>query len=255
MKYSIIIATYNAGKYLTEAIESALHSTHDSTELILIDGGSKDDTLEIINKYNESISYWISEPDNGIYDAWNKGITKATGDWIMFIGADDRLLPKAINSYTSFIERHPERDSLLYVSSRMQMVDQNGKLIRVKGWSWEWPKFLKETTVAHPGSLHSKKLFEKYGMFDTNYRSAGDFELLIRPKDQLKAAFMDEVTVVMQEGGISDGTIGIKEHCIAAIKTGGYSPFLAYKNAIWVFLKFKIRTTLRKYGINAYLKK
>jgi len=255
MKYSVIIATYNAGKHLTGAIESVLSNSSESGELIIIDGGSKDNTVDIIHKYKKSISYWVSEPDNGIYDAWNKGIKKATGDWIMFIGADDRLLPNSIKSYSSFLNVHPDKDSLLYISSRMQMVDQHGKPIRVKGWSWEWPKFLKETTVAHPGSLHSKKLFERYGLFDTNYRSAGDFELLIRPKDQLKAAFMDEVTVVMQEGGISDGTIGIKEHCKAAIKTGGYSPFLAYKNAIWVFLKFKIRTTLRKYGINAYLKK
>jgi len=255
-RFSIIIATYNADSYIRRALTRVIENVKDiPCELIIIDGGSTDSTVEIIKEFSNYIHYWISEPDRGIYDAWNKGVRQATADWIMFLGADDQLLSGALNKYSLFIDSQKNLEDLLFISSRMQMIDFDNKPIRIKGWAWEWPKFLKETTIAHPGSLHSKKLFEKYGLFDTNYRSAGDFELLIRPKDQLNAAFMNEVTVIMQEGGISDGVIGIKEHCEAAIKTGGYSPLLAYQNAMWVYFKFKIRTTLRKYGINAYLKK
>ena len=144
MKYSIIIATYNAEKYLERALTSVVEGTSGDYELILIDGGSKDSTLEIIQRFKKYISYSLSERDKGIYDAWNKGIKKATGDWIMFLGADDRLLPGAIDKYEAFINQHPDKENLLYVSSRMQMVDENNNPIRVKGWSWEWPKFLKK---------------------------------------------------------------------------------------------------------------
>lgn len=254
MKFSIIIATYNAENFLDRAITSLISSLA-GHELIIIDGGSKDSTLDIIKRYQNDIAYWISEADKGIYDAWNKGVQKATGDWIMFLGADDRLLAGALDSYQTFIKNHPQKDELLYVSSRMRMVDQQNNPIRVKGWPWEWPKFLKEMTVAHPGSLHSKKLFEKYGPFDASFRSAGDFELLLRPKDKLPAAFMNEITVEMQEGGISDGLVGIKEHCIAAIKTGGVPPTQAYFHAGWVYAKYNGKKLLRNFGINAYLKR
>jgi len=252
--FTIIIATYNAEKYLERAISSII-TQGESFEIIIIDGGSRDGTSGIVDKYKEYISYFISEPDKGIYDAWNKGIMKAKNEWIMFLGADDMLLPTALKEYSLFLKDTIENQEFLFVSSRMIMVDASGKTIRVKGWPWEWPKFLKETTIAHPGALHNIRLFDRYGLFDTSYRSAGDFELLLRPKDKLSAAFMDKITVKMQEGGISDGLIGIKEHCLAAIKTGGYSPYLAYKNATWVFIKYNGRKLLRKIGINAYLKK
>lgn len=255
MTYSIIIATFNAGQFLENALESLISIEHDSYELIVIDGGSNDSTVEIIKKYEKHISYWISEKDRGIYDAWNKGITQAKGDWILFLGADDTLLPKSLKDYDTFLSTRSDANDLEYVSSRMSMVDLDGNKIRVKGWAWEWPKFLKETTVAHPGSLHSQRLFKKYGLFNPNYRSAGDFELLVRAKSELKFAFLNKITVVMQEGGISDGVIGIKEHCQAAIATGGYNPILAYNNALWVYTKYTIRKTLRKVGINAYLKR
>jgi glycosyltransferase involved in cell wall biosynthesis len=252
-KYSIILATYNAGPFLQRALDSLSSVTYDNFEIIIIDGGSHDDTISIIENNQHKLSFWISEPDRGIYDAWNKGVAKATGHWIMFLGADDTLLPDALSNYNDFLSEYPS-DNIQYVSSRMQMIDDHGRNIRIKGWKWEWPKFLDETTVAHPGSLHSRQFFDEYGLFDISYRSSGDFELLIRPKDKLRTLFMDKVTVIMQEGGISDGLIGIREHCKAAIVSGGYSPFLAYKNAAWVYLKFNGKKLLRTAGINAYLK-
>jgi glycosyltransferase involved in cell wall biosynthesis len=255
MMFSIIIATYNAEAFIDRAIKSVLRNDPTLYELIIIDGKSSDKTMEIVNKYVNDISYVISEKDSGIYDAWNKGIRKAKGDWLLFIGSDDELLPNALSNYQSLISGHPENEKLLYVSSKMQMINMNGQKIRVKGWPWQWPAFLKDMTVAHPGSLHSKNLFKKYGYFDTSYRSAGDYELLLRPKENLTYAFMDEVTVVMQEGGISDSILGIKEHRRAAIETGGYSKTLATINALTVYLKLKVKRVFRAVGINAYLKK
>lgn len=252
-KISIITASYNAEAFIERAIQSVFSQGYRDMEFLIIDGGSKDKTVEIIRKHANSISYWVSEPDNGIYDAWNKGLAKATGDWVMFLGCDDLLVPGALQDYSDFMDQLP--GDVQYISSKNQMVDADHKPIRVKGWPWKWPFFLKEMTVAHPGSLHAKQLFETYGKFNTNYKIVGDYEFLLRPKGQLKTAFMDKVTVVMQEGGASDSVAAIKEQYKAATLTGNYPAGKALLNASVVFAKFKLKKALRAAGINAYLRK
>ncbi|WP_281310501.1 glycosyltransferase family 2 protein [Flavobacterium flavigenum] len=255
MKISIIVATYNAASYLERLIESVNIQNSDNLELIIIDGGSKDDTVNLIKKHLEKVSFWISEPDKGIYDAWNKGVVASSGDWIMFLGADDQLLPGAIEKYLGFMSKLPSIDQVDYISSRMKMVDLTGHSIRVKGWPWEWPLFLKDMTVAHPGSLHSKRLFDQYGLFDISYKITGDYELLLRPQEKLKAVFFDEITVLMQEGGASDSLKALLEHERAAVQTGGASATSARLNVYKISLKFRVKAILRKMGFNAYLKK
>lgn len=254
-KFTIIVAVFNAEKYIEVLLKSLSEINYKNYEVIIVDGGSSDQTLAILKRYHHLFAYQISEPDKGIYDAWNKGVKKATGDWILFLGADDRILPDVLLQYDNFIRNRSDRDNLEYISSKIQMIDVHGRPVRVKGNLWEWPFFLKEMTVAHPGSLHSAEFFRKYGLFDISYRSSGDYELLLRAKGNLKYAFMNEVTVEMSEGGISDGWIGIKEHARAAIETGGCSIISVYSNAGWVLLKHKVKKGFRSIGINAYLKK
>lgn len=252
---SIIIATFNADKFLKNCLDSIIPQISKNIELIIIDAGSKDGTVDIIKNYNEYITFWISEPDKGIYDAWNKGVLASSGDWIMFIGADDQLLPGALEKYAGFMSKLPSIDEVDYISSRMEMVDLSGRSIRVKGWAWEWPLFLKDMTVAHPGSLHSKRLFDQYGLFDISYKITGDYELLLRPREKLKAVFFDEITVLMQEGGASDSLKALLEHERAAVQTGGASATSARLNVYKISLKFRVKAILRKMGFNAYLKK
>lgn len=252
---TVIIATFNAEKYLEKCLSSIFPQLNNESELIIIDGGSRDKTVEIIKKNEEKISYWISESDQGIYDAWNKGINQAKGDWVMFLGADDKLLPDTIRKYEEFMALIPRIDEVDYISSRMEMVDLAGRPIRIKGWAWEWPLFLKDMTVAHPGSLHSRRLFDQYGLFDISYKITGDYELLLRPRENLKARFFDEITVVMQEGGASDSLKALVEHERAAVQTGGASILSARFNAWKISLKFRTKALLRKMGFNLYLKK
>ncbi|OJV15909.1 MAG: hypothetical protein BGO21_30530 [Dyadobacter sp. 50-39] len=252
---TIITATYNADRFLVNLLESVVPQLSKNVELVLIDGGSTDKTIEIIEQYEQHVAYWISEKDAGIYDAWNKGLRNAKGDWIMFLGADDMLRKDAIAQYEKFLDSIPNSHELHIVSSKAQMLDQSGKSIRVKGWEWKWPEFLKEMTISHPGALHSKKLFEQYGVFDISYKITGDYELLLRPRQQLKAAFMDEITVDMSEGGASDSTRAIKEHLRAAVHTGGANELSAKMNARVVLTKFLIKKLSRKAGLNVYLKK
>lgn len=250
---SIVTAVYNGGRLLQSLINSIKEQESKNFEFIIIDGDSKDNTLEVIKANEAYINQWVSEPDRGIYDAWNKGVARATGNWIMFLGCDDQLRPDAIARYEAFIATLT--DDVEYISSRMQMVDEQGQLIRIKGWGWEWPRFLEEMTVAHPGSLHSRKFFEKYGIFDPSYRIVGDYELLLRAKGNLKSAFMDHITVHMQEGGASDSFAAVKEHYRAVTQTAGYNEWDARKNMYTVMSKLWGKRWLRKAGINAYLRK
>lgn len=252
---SIIIATYNADKYLQHCLNSIIPQLNNKCEIIIIDGGSKDSTIKIIKNNLNCINYWISEPDKGIYDAWNKGVKVATGDWIMFVGADDQLMPNALNIYNQFINDNAGVANIDLISSRVQMVDKNGCVIRIKGWPYIWPMFLKEMTIAHPGALHSKMLFEKYGNFNIDYKIVGDYELLLRAGDSLKSLFIDTVTVIMSEGGASDSVKSIKEHYKAVTSTGKYPKILALKNALIVYSKFKIKKIGRILGLNLYLRK
>ncbi|MDQ6723714.1 MAG: glycosyltransferase, partial [Thermoproteota archaeon] len=115
MKLSIIVATYNAEKYFERLLRSiaceAIENYHD-IEVIVIDGNSKDGTVELIRRYSNCITFWISEPDEGIYDAWNKGLKQSTGDWIMFLGADDYLKANALAAYVSHFEKLKDRDTV-----------------------------------------------------------------------------------------------------------------------------------------------
>jgi glycosyltransferase involved in cell wall biosynthesis len=247
---SIITVVYNAEATLERTILSVTTQNNSNFEYIIIDGGSTDKTLSIIKKYEDKISYWISEPDKGIYDAWNKGIKKASGDWIMFLGADDILLPGGLNRYFDYIRNDSSHNDLDYISSRVKMIDSNGNQIWINGWKWEWPKFLSKMTVAHPGSFHSRRLFERYGDYNINYRITGDYELLLRPRGALKAGFFNEITVAMTEGGTSDSINAIKEHCKAAIDTGGGNFVFVYLGGAYVLFKSKLNKLSRKFGIN-----
>lgn len=253
IEISVITAVYNGGEFIEESIKSIIRQKKDNIEYIIIDGDSKDNTVEIIKGYIDHIDYFISEPDKGIYDAWNKGVKQANGDWIMFVGCDDFLVDNALDVYSNFIKTVDSDTE--YISARRQMVDKDGRKIRLIGWKWEWPLFLKYMTVAHSASLHSKKLFEKYGLFDTNYRIVGDYELLLRPRGALKAEFFDFVSIVMREGGASDSGAAIKEQYKAVITTGGGNKVVALANFYYIHTKRLAKNILRKLGFNLYLKR
>ena len=247
---SVITASYNAEAFIEGSIKSIIEQNYEGLEYIIIDGGSKDTTVDIIKKYQNHINYWVSEPDKGIYDAWNKGVEKATGDWIMFIGCDDRLLPGTLQKYSDFIDNVHDKD-YDYISSKKQIVDTNLKEVSIKGGPWEWPAFQQRMTVAHPGSLHSQGLFAKYGRYNfEKYKKVGDYEFLLRAKDSLKSAFLDDVTVVVIEGGASESVDAIKEHFKASTITGNNSVVKASFNFVYIFLVFKVKKLLALFGLN-----
>lgn len=210
---SIIIATYNAEKTLQKCLGSIIPQLTEQTELIIVDGASKDSTNEIISFNKKNVAYTISEPDKGIYDAWNKGINVARGKWIAFIGADDILLPDAIDNYLRFIRNTNDIDSYDYICAHVEYVDKSGKLLKVLGMEPQWCNMRKFMAPAHVASLHNKKnLFEMIGDYDfQNYRICADYELLLRKKDKLKYIMLPTHIAQMEIGGMSFSTKAIKE--------------------------------------------
>jgi len=202
-RITIITSTFNAEKDIERAIKSVVAQSYKNIQFVIIDGGSTDRTIEIVKKYDNYVSVLISEKDNGIYDAWNKGLVVAEGSWIAYLGADDEYLPDAILNYVNHINKFVDVD-VDYVSSKVGLIDSSGKLFRVIGKAWDWKVFKKYMCTAHVGSFHSKAFFDKYGNFNTDYKIVGDYEILLRANRNLKASFLDAITVNMQMGGVSN---------------------------------------------------
>lgn len=238
---SIIIAVYNAEKYLEASIQSVLSQTYTNVELILIDGGSTDGSVAIIERYSSVVAYWISERDVGIYDAWNKGLAIAKGEWIAFVGSDDLLYPDAIENYVNHIRSQANRDELEFVSSQIELVTESLALIRLVGAKWEWEKFRVGMITWHVGCFHSRRLFNKYGMFDSSYEVSGDYELLLRPQNNLVTSFLPLVSARMRTGGVSARRLGkaIDETYKAKVSNTNFPLWKA--NVLRVVDKIRIR--------------
>lgn len=200
---SIIIATYNAEKYIERCLESIIPQKSDEIELIIVDGASTDNTLNILNQNKERIDVIISEPDKGLYDAWNKGIKIAKGQWIQFIGSDDIITSNALESYLKYLKNNEGSNQLDYISAYGDLVDSDGKLIQKYGSPYSWNIFKHYMNVSHGSSLHNRDLFREIGLYNLDYKICGDYELLLRKKENLKTAYLNENIIKMQIGGMS----------------------------------------------------
>lgn len=212
MTISIIIATFNADKTLNRCLDSIVPQLTDEIELILVDGDSKDHTNDIIDSYGDKIAVHISEPDKGIYDAWNKGVKVAHGDWVMFVGADDILLPNAINSYLETIQATPNITNFDYVCAHNEYVDFKGKLLKILGEKPIWSKMRRGMVAAHVASLHNRhNLFETVGGYNLDFKICADYELLLRKKSKFKSLMIPAHIARMTVGGMSFSTKAIVE--------------------------------------------
>lgn len=239
---TIITSTFNAANDLEKSIQSVISQSYSKIEYIIIDGGSTDGTLDIIKKYESHIDVWITEKDEGIYDAWNKGLSFATGDWIAFLGADDAYLHDAIYNYVNQINKH-NGPNLEYISSKVELVTASYKPIRIIGKPWNWHKFKRYMCTAHVGSLHAKSYFERYGNFNMNFKIVGDYELLLRAKDKLKSSFLSCVTVRMKIGGISNSSSSVfKETFEAKVKTDARNIYMARLDLVEAKIKIVLRS-------------
>jgi glycosyltransferase involved in cell wall biosynthesis len=197
---SVIVATLDAAGTLAACIDSVSAQEAVSVELLVIDGGSTDGTVKILHANDASVAYWESEPDRGVYHAWNKALDRATGRWVCFLGADDKLAGPS--TLKTLVEVGEQTDAELVCSRvRYQQREKGGDL--VIGQPWSWRKLCSFMCLAHPGLLHRRDLFARYGKFSEDYRIAGDYEFLLRLGPSIRTAFVDEATVDVGGYGLS----------------------------------------------------
>lgn len=201
---TIITSVLNGAKTIETSIKSVINQTYPNIEYIVIDAVSKDKTINILEENSSYIDYWISEPDKGIYDAWNKGLALASGEWVLFLGADDFLKPTAL---TMMIDcANTSNEKLEYISGKAELIKE-GRIIQTIGLPWSWKKFKKYCCTAQAGALHHKSLYERLGGYDTTYKSSGDYEFLLRAGKELKTGYVNNVTISMSIGGISNSSL------------------------------------------------
>lgn len=208
MKISIITATYNSGKTLRDTIESVLRQSYTDYEYIVKDGGSKDDTLEIVKayapKFGDKLKV-ISKPDQGIYDAMNKGIQMATGDVIGILNSDDFYTSADALQVIADTFANNDIDAT-YGDIHFVNDDDLSKCVRYYSSAIFRRSFMRFGLMpAHPSFYCKKAVYEKYGSFDTSYKVAADFENLLRIiyVGNIKTKYIPKDFVTMRTGGAS----------------------------------------------------
>ena len=207
MKVSLITIAYNSAATIEDTIKSIVAQEYSNIEYIIIDGGSTDNTLSIIEKYKESISTIISEPDKGIYDAMNKGVQNATGDLVGILNSDDIYTDNKVVS--NIVEAIGNKDSiyadLVYVDR-----DNTDKVTRYwKSGKYRRGIFKKGWMPPHPTFFIKKSCYDQYGIYNLQLKSAADYELMLRMlhKHNISVAYLPEVITKMRVGGQSNITL------------------------------------------------
>lgn len=225
LKISLITVTYNAEKTISRCIQSVIDQKFTNIEYIIIDGGSTDDTIQIINQYARDISYFISESDNGIYDAMNKGIKLASGDIIGMLNADDffsdiDILHTIANKFTT--------DDVDIVYGDLDYIDARGNTVRkwrskvyqhgIFNWGWMPP---------HPTFYCKRNLFCILGVYSLDYGTAADYELMLRYMhlNRIRSLYIKKVMVKMSIGGASNKSLSNRVkgllHDLKAMRNNG----------------------------------
>lgn len=177
-KVSIITPSYNQGEFLEETILSVLGQDYPNIEHIIIDGGSKDNSVDIIEKYQEHLAYWVSEPDRGQCHAINKGFARATGEILHWLNSDDLLAPGAVSQGVAALQAHPDVD-VVYTDFD-QLTQETGSIERYKVWAVDFPILLKDNCIPQPTAFFRSSLLDRIGPLDEELHIALDWEFWLR---------------------------------------------------------------------------
>lgn len=192
----------NSEKTVESAVKSILNQSYQNFEYIIIDGASTDKTLDIIEKYRNIIAKIISEPDNGIYDAMNKGIANSSGDYIFFLNSDDIFLHENILSIVS--EKAQKITPELLYGDQVFLNKDTGSLT-IRKHNKLNKLYLMKNTPCQPATFYRRDVFYKYGLFDTNFKIVSDQEWFLRVflKYKISAEYMGFPVTIFNSGGIS----------------------------------------------------
>lgn len=251
MKVSIITVCFNSESTIKETIESVLSQDYSNIEYIIVDGGSIDKTVDIIKSYGNKISKWVSEKDEGLYDAMNKGLKMAQGDVVGIINSDDVYIDNGVISTVLQLLKEKKSDciyaDLVYVDKK----NKNKPIRYYDSSHFHINKFRYGWMPAHPTFFAKKHVYEEVGQFDTSYKIAADFEMLIRILHINKKSFtyFPSPIIKMRYGGAStSGLINnfkLNKEIIRACKQNGI-----YTNLLILLLKIPAKIMGKIKAIN-----
>lgn len=236
---SIIVAVLNHAHTLQRCIDSVVKQTYPYKELIILDGGSVDGSVDIIRRNASSISHWVSEPDRGIYHAFNKGVRLSTGEWLIFLGSDDILWKEDV------LQRVAEQFDTAYphckvIYGPVANVSQEGDILEIRGMPWSAYQALptRRWTFDHQGIFQHRSLFETHGLFDESYLICGDQEFLLRELKSAPALYLEEVIVAgFGWGGTSSRPANLHtliEERRRALRANGLPAGMVVSPLIWI---------------------
>lgn len=243
MKVSVITVCYNSSQFIRSALESVLSQSYQNIEYIVIDGGSTDDTLSIVNEYKKQITHLISEQDKGLYDALNKGIFLASGDVIGILHSDDFFSNSdVISNVVNELFVNPD---VLMVLGNVAFVQEHNlnKIVRFYSSFHFFPWKLRFGFMpAHTGAFIKKTAYEQVGVYNINYKSAADFDMFVRMLLLYKLPYtkLNKTLVRMRMGGVS--TSGIKSYITTTKEIlKSLNENRVYSNILMVLMRLPIK--------------
>lgn len=241
MKVSIITICYNSASTIEDTIRSVLEQRYSNIEYIVIDGGSSDGTLETIAKYKDRIATVISEPDDGIYDAMNKGVSVATGDVIGILNSDDFYdTDDVIGSLVQCFSDHA--DMLIGDALFVSKVDVGKKLRLVSGAKFSAWQLRFGWMPAHPATFVRRRVYETFGRYKTDFKIAADYDFFVRTLlvGNLETVHTSKVRVTMRDGGASTSgfrsTLVISGEIMRALRENG-----VYSNLLFIWSRLPLK--------------
>jgi glycosyltransferase involved in cell wall biosynthesis len=238
---SIITVVYNGERYLEETIQSVINQSYANVEYIIIDGGSRDKTLEIIKKYEDKIDYWVSEKDSGIYDAMNKGIELAHGEIIGIVNADDFIYHSTLEKTADFFIKDP---ALMFTYGDLDLIDEerkNSGAVSSLGLDDLKYKVFKQMPFLHPTMFVRLEAYKKLGVYDLEYKLSADYDFILRLiENKMRSKRVDFKSGVFRLGGQSGGKKSYFENHKLLLKHG-VNPVLVFLNTTILFAKLFLR--------------
>jgi glycosyltransferase involved in cell wall biosynthesis len=206
LKVSIITAVYNGGEAIAATLRSVAQQDHESIEHIVVDGGSTDCTLRTVQANSARVACLISEADNGVYDAFNKGLRAATGDVIAFLNCGDTYTSPKIVSLMAGLLADGDVEAAFADVLITDPLDADRVIRRYRSARFSPRRMAYGLMPAHPSLFMTRKTYERVGQYDTSFRIAGDFELCVRAFVKASATYryLDQATVRMPSGGLSN---------------------------------------------------
>lgn len=243
-KFSIITVSFNSVLTIRSTIESVISQNYDNIEYIVVDGNSTDGTIDIIAEYSNKISKTIVENDSGIYEAMNKGIREASGEYILMLNADDRLFTEyTVSQFVDYPVKDHDAEVYLGRVLLYNKKDGSGTLWSSKRLT---PSSVFRGSVPHPATIYTRRAFDINGLFNEDFKLAGDYEWIVRAVARNKLSFsnIDLITSIFFKGGASTQAEQ-SEILNEEIERTKYMHFSGLE-----ILKYRVRTRLKKiFGI------